>query len=328
MTPTRQLKIAIAIMVANALVAVVGYVITGASVVDAVYMVIVTIFSVGYEEMVPVDTPGMKLFTAGFIIAGCTSLIYFTGALVQFLTEGQILRAMGIRRMTREISHLKNHVIICGFGRIGRVLATELEGAGRDFVIIEHKDSRAKEASDLNFLVIKGDATDENTLKEAGIEKATSLATVLPDDAMNVFITLTAKNLNEAIIVIARGEIPSTEKKLRQAGADRVVLPAHIGAERIAHLLIHPTAAQFVEDESLSHNFRQELREIGMRLREIPVGDDAKYVGKRIRDCEVCGFGGFLVAALRRSNGESIGNPSPNTVIEKGDRLVVICHVG
>jgi len=315
-------------MVANIVIAVIGYIFTGASVVDAFYMVIVTIFSVGYDEMVPVDTPAMKIFTAGFIVMGCTSLIYFTGALVQFLTEGQIRRALGIRRMTREISKLKNHVIICGYGRIGHVLATELETVGREFVLIEKNETRVKEASDHNYLVVVGDATNEGALKEAGIDKAVSLATVLPDDAMNVFITLTARNLNPGIGIIARGEVPSTEMKLRQAGANRVVLPAHIGAERIAHLLIHPTAAQFVEDEALSHNFRQELTEIGMRLREIPVGDDPKYIGKLIRDCDVSGFGGYLIAALRRADGESIGNPSPNTVIEKDDRLVVICHVG
>jgi len=215
----------------------VGYRLAGWSWSDALYMVVITAFSVGFGEVVPIMDRWLRAWTIALILFGCTSIIFVTGTLVQWLTEAQIQRALGGKRMENEIEKLSNHAIICGFGRIGKMIATQLQAGGIPFVIVDQAADRVAEVRDAGFLTLQGEATDETVLKAAGIARARVLATVLPNEAANVFITLSARNMNSRIQIIARGEVPSTERKLLQAGANRVVLPAHIGADRIAQIL-------------------------------------------------------------------------------------------
>jgi len=259
------------------------------------------------------------------IVAGCTTLLYILGAFIQVITEGQIRSAFGARRMTKEISKLTDHVIICGFGRIGRMLAQDLHEAGRPFLILDNRPEPIGEASELGYIAYAADATDEKALITAGVEKAKILATVLPDDALNVFITLSAIDLNPEIEVIARGEEPSTERKLRQAGAKRVVLPAHIGAERIAHMILYPSAADFVQSDSHTRHLNDELGELGVHLEEVPVLEGSPFASSTVSDVENRGEGSLLVVALRRGE-EVIRKPDSGMVLEVGDRLIVIGH--
>ena len=324
--PSRQLLYGSVVFFAILLIAVLGYIIIdGSTVLDAFYMVVVTVFGVGYGEMVPVESPVAKVFTIMVIVAGCTTLLYILGAFIQVITEGQILSAIGARRMTKEINKLNGHVIICGFGRIGRMLAMDLQDAGRPFVILDKRQEMVSEARELGYICYAGDATDEKSLVAAGIERATTLATVLPNDAANVFITLSAIDLNPAIEVIARGEEPSTERKLCQAGAKRVVLPAHIGAERIAHMILYPSAADFVATDSHTRHLNDELNDLGVHLEEVPVPEGSPFIGATVDDVENRGEGSLLVVALRRGE-ELIRKPSPEMLLEAGDRLIVIGH--
>ncbi len=213
---------------ATLLIAVAGYILAGWTLLDSVYQVVITVFGVGFGEIGPM-TPQLRVFTMIVIIAGCSSVAYVLGGFLQMITEGEIKRALGVRRMMREIDTLKNHVIICGYGRIGQILARKMYEAGQPFVLIDNDPSRTVEAEAKGYLVRQGSATDETVLESVGINRARFLATVLPDDAANVFITLTARSLNPNLIILARGEYPSTEKKLLQAGADKVVSPAAIG---------------------------------------------------------------------------------------------------
>jgi len=232
----RTLRKGVTFFAGTCVVATLGYVAAGWDWIDAIYMVVITIFGVGYGEVRPIDEPGLKYFTMGVIFVGCSSLIFVIGGIVQMITEGEIARIMGTRIRTKEVDHLHDHTIICGYGRIGQMLAIEMAEQGHETVILDRDPSRVEMAIANGFLAIEGDASDDATLNEVGIFRARTLATVLPDDATNVFITLSARDLCESINIIARAESPSTERKLIRGGATSVVMPAAIGAIRIAQL--------------------------------------------------------------------------------------------
>ena len=183
---------------------------------DAFYMVIITVFSVGYEEVEPVATPMLRAITIFIIVAGDASKVYFVGSLVRFITEGEIGKAMDEHRKSRDIETISDHAIICGYGRIGQTLARELTGKNYPFLIVDNKAERVALAQSHGYQALLGDAGEESTLNEAHIERALVLATVLPSDMVNVFITLTARNMRPDLRIIARAEDPATEKKLKQ----------------------------------------------------------------------------------------------------------------
>jgi len=305
-----------------------GYVASGWSLTDAFYMVVITIFTVGYGEVRPVDTTWLRALTTGLIVLGCTGMIYMTGALVQAFTASELQRLLGTKRMKSEIDKLKNHVIVCGFGRIGNTLARELH-AGKDaFVIVERSEERVAEARALQYLCLQGEATDENVLREAGIDRARVLATVLPDDAANVFITLSARSLNKTVHIIARGEVPTTEGKLIHAGANEVVLPTHIGAERIAELILYPKTAALIRDNERMRDLERNLHALGLDLEVLPVAEGSKYVDLTIGEIEQRADGAFLIVAVNRKDGSTVARPPSTVRVEAGDGVVLIGRLG
>ena len=225
------------------------YVYAGWGWLDAIYMVTITIFGVGYGEVRPIEEPWLKLFTTGFIFAGCSSLIYVIGGIVQLLAEGEIQRIMGNRNRTKELDQLNDHTIICGYGRVGQMLAVELANENKPFVVLDRNPERFELAIADGFLAWQGDAVEDHVLTQVGLFRARTLATVLPDDATNVFITLTARDMCESIQIIARAESPSTERKLIRGGATSVVMPAAISAIRIAQLTTESEVKQMVLPE-------------------------------------------------------------------------------
>jgi voltage-gated potassium channel len=307
-------------------VAIAGYVLAGWSWMDATYMVVITIFGVGYGEVKPVDTPALKLFTICVIIAGTTSAVYVVGAFIQMVTEGEINRAIGVRRMNRDIESLKKHVIVCGFGRIGQILARQLLRSKLPFIVIDNDKIRVEMAESLGYLVKFGNAADEVILSEVGIHRAKVLATVLPDDASNVFITLTARELNPALRILARGELPSTEKKLRLAGADQVVLPASISAQRIAYMITHPVSLNFLSQDDGRQTLNELLSQVDIQVEELVIVPDSPIVGATIEDIEVRGKGTFIVVALKRTDGNTIIHPDQSSQLNAGDIVIVMGH--
>ncbi|SER04189.1 voltage-gated potassium channel [Solimonas aquatica] len=303
-----------------------GYMHAGWSFSDAAYMVTFTVFSVGYGEVHAVTTPYLRGLTIATIVLGCTGMIVLTGALVQLFTVVQIRRMLGVDRMQTQIDRLHNHIVICGFGRIGVQLSKELSPARSDFVIIEHEATRVAEAQALGFLCIQGDATDENALKIAGIERAKILATVLPNDAANVFITLSARSLNPRLTIIARGEEPSTESKLAHAGADQIVLPTHIGAERIAEMILYPATLHFVDDSPQMREMKRGLHELGLELEVVSVPANGALTGVTVAEAEQAGRGAFFVVHIDRASGQSLPHPSPEERIEAGDKIVLVAR--
>jgi voltage-gated potassium channel len=304
--------------------AVVAYVAAGWSLGDAVYMVIITVYTVGYGEVHPIDSPMVREITIATIVLGCTGMIYLTGALVQFITLNQINEVFGIKRMTNQIDRLRNHVIVCGFGRIGGMLAQELQAGGADFIIVEPADGPVGHARSLGYLCLQADATDETALLAAGIGHARTLATVLSNDAANVFITLSARSLNPNLEIIARGELPSTESKLLQAGANKVVLPTHIGAERIAEMILYQKTAHFIRDSDRMKDFEKVLLSLGLDIQVVVAAPKSAAIGQTIGTIEQQGHGGFFIVQINRRDGEAVTRPEPDTVINDGDGLVLV----
>jgi voltage-gated potassium channel len=225
-----------------------AYRLEGWKLLDAFYMVIITVFSVGYEEVEPVTTVALHAITMLIIVAGDACKVYFVGSLVQVITGGAIGRAMEEHRKSRDIENMTEHAIICGYGRIGQTLARELHGADFPFLIVDNNAERVALAHTHGYQALVGDGGSEETMNEAHIERAVVLATVLPSDMVNVFITLTARNMRPDLRIIARAEDPATEKKLRQAGANEIILPAFVGGMQIANSITHPSLGSMLKE--------------------------------------------------------------------------------
>ncbi len=200
----RRIKLGVVFFGATFVTAVLGYRAAGWDLLDAIFMVVITVFGVGYGETRPLDDPALKIFTIFVIVAGCSSGIYVVGGFVQILAEGEINRILDTRRMSKGIEQLANHTILCGYGRVGQMLASELQAARSPFVVVDSDESRIADAQHAGFLALFGNASEETTLEAAGITRAKVLATVLSDDTANVFVTLTARELNPSIQIIAR----------------------------------------------------------------------------------------------------------------------------
>ena len=329
-SPFRNLTVSVAILIAISATATMAYVAYGWSLSDAFYMVIITVFSIGYGEIEPVKTPALRTITILLIMGGCTAMVFITGSLVQLITASQFQLFFGSMRMQKDISKLSGHVIVCGYGRIGQMLAHELKASRSAFVILERSDERINVARAASYMYLHGDATDEEILKRAGIATARAIATVLHDDAANVFITLSARSLNPELTIIARGELPSTEKKLIQAGADSVVLPARIGAERIAELLIHKDIIKVIADTKSGNleQFATDLHHLGLDIEVVVVEALSRCVGTTIGEVESLSAGTFLIVALERRSGETILQPHPDVVINDGDSVAVVGRPG
>jgi voltage-gated potassium channel len=307
--------------------AVTGYMLFGCPPMDAIYMVVITIFGVGYGEMCPIS-PNQRFFTMLVIIAGVVSAAFIVGGIVQMVTEGEIHRALDSRKKTKDIENLKGHTIICGFGRIGLILARKLTEEREPFVILDNNADRIAAAEEMGFQGYQGNATDEEALQAVGIERARVLATVLPDDAVNVFITLTGRGLNPHLMIVARGELPSTEKKLRLAGADHVVSPASISGQRMANLITHPNTVEFLDQSDERARLNELLAQIDVQVDELTIPHNSPLVGRTIGDLEVRGKGTFIIVALRRQDGEITTHPGYATCLNSGDTVIVLGHHG
>jgi voltage-gated potassium channel len=291
---------------------------------DAIYMVIITVFSVGYEEVEPVATPMLRAITMCIIVAGDASKVYFVGSLVRFITEGEIGKAMDEHRKSKEIDSIKDHAIICGYGRIGQVLARDLEAKEFPFLVLDNNAERVALAHTHGFLALMGDAGDEGTLTEAHIERAVVLATVLPNDMVNVFITLTARNMRPDLRIIARAEDPATEKKLKQAGANEIILPAFVGGMQIANSITHPSLDSILQHGS--RHINNDLKELGVEIvehRVVPDGtNDRKTVTQFLRGIE----SHCLVLAVKKTDGSLLQHPSGTYRLEANDVVIMLSH--
>lgn len=306
--------------------AILGYIGFGWTPLESIYMVVITIFGVGYGEVRPLETPFEKIFTIVVIIAGTTSAVYSVGGFVQMVTEGEINRAFDNQRKQLTISSLQEHVIICGFDRMGQVLARQLDQAKQPLVVLENHPDRLDIAESSGLLFYRGDGTDEAVLEEVGIQRARALVTVLPDDKTNVFITLTARDLNPRIKILARGELPATERKLRLAGADHIVLPDTISAIQMANLITRPNGLDFLNNSDERSYLNEFLSNVNVQMEELQIKPHSPFVGKTLIEIQVRGKGSFIVIALRRFQDRLIFQPSPSQLVNAEDTLIIMGH--
>ncbi len=304
-----------------------GYCAAGWDLVDALYMTIITVFGVGFGEVRPLDQdPRMRIFTMVVIVAGFSSVIYFFGGFVQMIAEGEFNRVLGARRMTKGIEQLKGHTILCGYGRVGQHLARELRAGGQDFVIVDTDTERLRAAEAEGYLVLVGDCTHEHVLKMAGVDRARVVATVLSSDAANVFLTLTARELNGEVEIIARAESPETEKKLFRSGANRVVLPTAIGATKISNLITRPSAESLLLEASGREHLNEELAHFGLKLQEFPIAEGSELVGQPISHAEIRGQGGVVIVGVQHRDGTIDRRPDTKLVLAAGDTIFALGH--
>jgi voltage-gated potassium channel len=283
---------------------------------DSLYMTVITITTVGYREMGPMSPAGM-VFTIFVVFSGMGLIIYILGAVAQAMVEFQLGSVIGRRKLLSKIRSTKNHYVICGFGRIGRIICRELETNHIPMVVIDNGPGVEPAMEREEVPIIHGDATSEDILMGAGIERARGLVSVVRSDADNVFITMSARGLNPNLFILSRAEEEHTEKKLMRAGANRVVMPYHIGGQKMAHAIIKPVVSDFLE--LTVHN-----RKIGLEMGEVVVSANSKLSGVNLADSGIRQQMDVIIIAVQKKDGEMKFNPSSQTQIESGDTLIAL----
>lgn len=283
---------------------------------DAFYMTIITLATVGYGEVHQISDTG-RIFTIILIVAGVGYFMYVVGLIVQFLVEDRIREVLGRRKLDKQIAKLKDHYIICGYGRIGRVLARYLTERYLNVVIIEKNADRQAAMDEDGVLYLVGEATDENLLLRAGIQSAKGLITAVATDADNVFLTLIAKQLNPGLFIVARAIQNTAKRTLQAAGAAKVISPYDLGARRMAHAILRPTVIKFLELA-----FTDGSTDIMME--EIPVRATSSLLNVALKDSGIRQQLDLIILTIKKADGKLIFNPKADTRIETNDTLVVV----
>jgi voltage-gated potassium channel len=295
----------------------VGYMLLeGWDILDSLYMTIISLATVGYGEVHKLGTIG-RLFTIFLILMGVSYFVYVAGALVQFMVEGRIRIILGRRRLDNKIKRLKNHYIVCGYGRIGRVLCQNMRGKPVDLVVIENNEERVSSMDKDGVLYIAGDASDETNLLRAGIKEARGVIAVLGSDVENVFLVLTTRQLNPEIYIMARASRKESRAKLRAAGANQVESPYDTGAIAMAQRIIRPTVTGFL-DLALTY------KEAEIQMEEIPVGAQSKLVNVMLKESGIRQKFDLIIIAVKSIDGKMSFNPSFETTLKAGDTVIAI----
>jgi len=317
MDPVRRMKISFVALFMLLTLGAGGYMIVeGWPLLDALYMTVITLATIGFKEVHDLSDNG-KLFTMLLIVFGVSTLGYLFSSMAQLMFEGQIQQVLGRKKMERRIEAIKDHYIICGFGRIGSMICRELAANQVPFVVVEHNIEVLEKIEDDHYLYMKGDATLDETLIRAGIQRATGLVTVVTSDSENVYITLTARGLNPDLYILARSGEESTELKLKRAGANKVVSPYAIGGMRMAQSILRPNVVDFIEIATASEHLDLQMEEIS-----IPAGSD--FAGKTLVGTGFRKETGVIIVGIKKSFGHMIFNPSPQALIDEGDTLIVL----
>ncbi len=285
------------------------------SFIDATYMAIATVATVGYGDIVPKTIPG-KIFTSLFILAGVGMSLYTFTLVVSMSIEGRLKDIFGRKEMDRRIAGLQNHIIVCGAGRVGSNVIKNLQQEGQTFVVIEKDQERFDGLCERKILAIHGDSTLDEVILRAGLMNAQGIITALSHDADNVYVTLTAKSLNPGIHIVARADRPEAEEKLRRAGADTVIFPSVMGGRQMVSAMTRPVITDFVEN--LFYN-----QDLHMDIAEIVVSMDSELVGKTFLESDIKGRYDSIVVAIKRGD-QVITNPRASDIICGGDIMIVL----
>jgi voltage-gated potassium channel len=284
---------------------------------DSFYMTIITLTTVGFGEVHPLSRVG-RMFTVALIVGGVGTVFYALSTAAKFMLEGEFEEIFGRKRLEKKIKELRDHFIVCGYGRMGRIICRELREKKISFVVVEKMPEKLLGGQDV--LVVEGDATKDEVLKEVGIEKAKGLISVLPTDAENLYVVLSARGLNPNLTIVARAGDEGSEQKLIRAGADRVVSPYYIGGLRIAHTVLKPAVVDFIEFATKSGN-------IDLQMEEIIMQEGSELVGCTLDECGIGRDLGIIVVAIKQGSGEMRFNPTYKTAIKAGDTLIALGEI-
>jgi voltage-gated potassium channel len=315
--PLRQLKSAIFALLLLVLIGSAGYVaLEGWSFLDALYMTVTTITTVGYMEVHPLSRTG-RLFTLMLIVSGVTVLFYTVGKIAQVMFEGQFQRFFGRMKVEKQIESMRDHYIICGYGRIGSLICKEFAAKPLPFVVVENKQDVIEKLEDEGYPHIRGNATEDETLLKAGIKRAKGLVSVVTSDTENVYITLTARGLNPDLYILVRAGEEGSEVKLQRAGANKVISPYHIGGSRMAQAILRPNVVDFIEIATGRDHFDLQMEEIGIPAASYCVGENLLSSGFRKQT-------GVIIVGVKKASGKMVFNPDSQTRLDALDTLIIL----
>ncbi len=316
-SPSSRLLIALSIIMTLFVLGVVGYmIIEQFSLMDALYMTVITLTTVGYSEVQPLTTGG-RVFTMILLVLGVGTLAYGASNLVEYVLTGSVSGRLARRRMNNSILALNNHVIICGYGRVGRSAALSLQQNDRPSLVIEKDEVNAEQARQEGHLVLLGDASKDDVLREGGVERASGMLVCAGDDTLNLFVVLSARALNESLHIVARSIDPDNEGKMRLAGANRVVSPYRIGGRHMANIMLRPHVTDFFDVVTLENG--QELW-----VEELIIHVGSRLAGKTLGESDVRRKTGVTLVALNRPATDSAVMPNAATLLEAGDEMIVL----
>lgn len=281
---------------------------------DSLYMTVITLTTVGYREVHDLSLTG-KMFTIVLIIGGVGTVFYTLSTGAKFILEGELQEIFGRKKLEKRIKDLRGHYIVCGYGRIGRIICNELKGEGVPFAVVEKKPDPSHTHEDI--LLFQGDATKDDALKDLHIERARGLVSVLPTDAENLFVVLSARGLNPRLQIVARAGEEGSEQKLLRAGADRVVSPYHIGGLRIAQTILKPAVVDFIEFATKSGN-------IDLQMEEVEIEEDSELAGHTLDESGIGRDLGVIIVAIKELSGDMKFNPTFRSTIKAGNTLIAI----
>jgi voltage-gated potassium channel len=284
---------------------------------DSFYMTIITISTTGFKEVRPLSAGG-RILTIFLIISGVLTIAYTGGKAAQILIENQIFRR---RRMAKNLDIVRDHYIVCGYGRSGRQICESLNENKLSFVVIENDREKIDKLIEVNYLFVQGDASNDEILIKAGVERAKGLVSVVKTDAENVFTTLSAKGLNPKLFIVTRAIEEDTEAKLRKAGANRVVKPYELSTARMINLLLRPGIIDFIDNVA-----RHEKQAIS--IEEINVSSKSKLIGKTLQESAIRQELNIIIVGMNRGEGDFIYNPVSSSIIEANDKLIAIGEEG
>ncbi len=287
------------------------------SFIDALYMVIITMSTVGFGEVHPL-TPTEKLFTILLIVLSIGIFGYLVSLLTEFIADGKFLKELKTKKMQKKLNNLEKHTIVCGFGRNGKQTVKKLQANNVKVVVIENDDKSIEDLDKMNVLYVKGDATNDDFLEKAGVKRAANLITALPSDADNLYVVLSARQFNPKITIISRASKDTSERKLRVAGADNIIMPDRIGGDHMASLVVLPDIIEFVDKLTSDGNCQTNLKEI--EVDKLP----ERYLNKTILDLDLRRKTGCSVIGFKNKNNEYQINPEADTKLVSGSKLIVL----
>jgi voltage-gated potassium channel len=315
--PIRHVKISFFVLAVLVSLGVAGYMgIEGCNFLDALYMTVITLSTVGFREVHDLSAAG-KLFTITLIIFGVSVIGYIVGSLAQIMFEGQFQRIIGRKKVEKMVEALKDHYIICGFGRMGSLICKEFTAKPIPFVVVERNPDVIDKLKDDGYLFLHGNATDDETLLKAGIRRAKGLITVVTSDSENVYITLTARGLNPNLYILARAGEEGSEIKLQRAGASKVISPYLIGGSRMAQAILRPNVVDFIEIATGRENLELQMEEL-----KIPTG--SRFIGENMISSGFRKETGVIIIGIKKASGKMLFNPDPHSRIEAHDTLIFL----